>query len=680
MRKLYALILVLAIAVSGYSQYFYLKFATGTNPGGLNTEDAEYPAGGGLPAGWTTILPANPSPTWSAMQPLPFPFTFNGITHSDYYVSNSGVVTFSPAPGAAPGFTPTALPNASIPDNSVCIWGIQGITAGSDNVVSKTFGTAPNRQHWVFFTSYTLGTGTNWSYWGIVMEETSNKVYIVDMRSFQTSGPLTLGLQYDAGNALNVAGSPAITPEAGNDPTAVDNVYYEFTPGSQPGENIFVNAVNLTEFLILNQAPYTISGDLTNLGANALTSYTLNYSINGGSAVSANITGQNVASGAKGTFSHPTGWTPAGVGQYTVKVWTSRPNGGSDADNTNDTVEVLVKVLDNFIPRKPLYEIFTSSTCPPCTPGNQNFHSIVANYPDEYVAIKYQQDFPGTGDPYCTTEAVSRRSYYAVNSIPRMEIDGGWDGNANVFTSQLHEQYRAIPAFYDIAVEYEIVKDSQKIKYCIDIDPLEDLSNVTMHVAILERITYSNVKTNGETEFENVMKKMVPSDLGRTINLSKNNEYTLCEEYIFNGDYRLPLNGQTANRTNHATEHSIEDFENLYVIVWLQNAATKEVYQSAEGTLKVTTGIAPQPEVALQVVPNPASEQAQVIFSLDESQEVAVELFNSVGQRVDVLANGRYTAGQHVVNARVAGLAAGVYIVKITANGVATTRQLTVVK
>ncbi|MBL0071768.1 MAG: hypothetical protein IPP34_08130 [Bacteroidetes bacterium] len=80
-------------------------------------------------------------------------------------------------------FTSQLLPSALIPDNSVCVWGLQA-TGANDNIVVKTFGTAPNRQYWIFFTSYSIpGNTAGWTYWSIVLEETSNKIYLVDQRT-----------------------------------------------------------------------------------------------------------------------------------------------------------------------------------------------------------------------------------------------------------------------------------------------------------------------------------------------------------------------------------------------------------------------------------------------------------------------------------------------------------------
>lgn len=151
MKKLLTL-LALSCALTGFSQYYVLpNINAGTNPGGLNT-DAEFPVGGGLPAGWSNVLSSSASPIWSSSQTLPFSFQFNGSSVSSYRVSSTGVLTFMSTPGTAPGTSNTGLPSNVIPDLSIMAWGLD-LSGGNDAVVSKTFGSSPNRQHWVFFTS-----------------------------------------------------------------------------------------------------------------------------------------------------------------------------------------------------------------------------------------------------------------------------------------------------------------------------------------------------------------------------------------------------------------------------------------------------------------------------------------------------------------------------------------------
>lgn len=192
-RILFCLGLLFA-SFSSMAQYYYLPYPNaGMNPGGLNTDD-EYPVGGGLSTTWLQVLGPSASPAWSALQSIPFAFEFDGNPVNSYYVSNSGVLTFSSTPGTAPTFSNGSLPSADVPDMSVLLWGMEG-TGPNDNIVSKTFGTAPNRQHWIFFTSFSITGLTGWQYWSIVLEETSNCIYLVDQRNSAADINITAGVK-----------------------------------------------------------------------------------------------------------------------------------------------------------------------------------------------------------------------------------------------------------------------------------------------------------------------------------------------------------------------------------------------------------------------------------------------------------------------------------------------------
>ena len=186
MKKVLLLVCCLSFAFFANAQYWQIPNASaGQNPGDLNN-DAEQPS----PAGWTALSNTTAAPTWSAPSAIPFPFQFNGNAVTQFMASTTGIVTFDVGTTlAAPIGTNATLPSALIPDNSVCIWGIEG-TGTNDGVYTKTFGTAPNRQFWIQYNSYSIvGTTGGWSYWSVVLEEGSNNIHIVDHRS--SSGSAT---------------------------------------------------------------------------------------------------------------------------------------------------------------------------------------------------------------------------------------------------------------------------------------------------------------------------------------------------------------------------------------------------------------------------------------------------------------------------------------------------------
>ena len=355
---------------------------------------------------------------------------------------------------------------------------------------------------------------------------------------------------------------------------------------------------------------------------------------------------------------------------------TGNVNGIVDASATDNTANRSVVVYTNGVKRKPLYEVFTGSTCPPCTPGNANFHSIVDTADaSSFVQIKYQQDFPGTGDPYATNETVNRRgTYYAINSIPRMEINGEWDGNANSFTPAIHNEANTIPATFELNPTcYMDAVDSMfyvTLKY-------KALNTVTAnqykaYAVICESITKNNAKTNGETEFYYVVKKMIPDQNGTTLTTATLNVFdSLNVKYDLNGPYKLALDGTAANRINLATNHSIENFNNLYLVTWLQHTSTKIVVQanSSKITLKSKPTSITNVEIvnSFSIAPNPASNFATISLNSTKNGLMTFEVYNVVGEKMMNI-DANVTTGTNKIDMNLQAIPNGNYIVKVLSN------------
>jgi hypothetical protein len=358
---------LLFFANNANAQYYALGIA-GSNPKGLNAE-GENPAtatGGPLANGWVSIWSGNgtAAAAFTPVTQLPFTFTYNGSPVTHFKASNSGSVTFDTASAILPAYGNTTLPSALVPDNSINVLGIKpsswtsGTTTYNSAIITKTFGVAPNRQFWIqynFFSEPNIQTG--WTYWAVVLEETTNKVYIVDMKTLCTSASgicgnnvkISAGMQFNSTTAYTITGSPNLG--ANNFQTnlfdASDNKYYEFFNGTQPAKDLSVFLVN-NEALGLNK-PTKIYGSLRNLGSEAVTSLTINYQFESEAVVSANLSGLNIAaSGGSYEFNHPTALVATADGSKMLKVWATNINGGADNVTSNDMLTKYVIVADNL--------------------------------------------------------------------------------------------------------------------------------------------------------------------------------------------------------------------------------------------------------------------------------------------------------------------------------------------
>ena len=92
--------------------------------------------------------------------------------------------------------------------------------------------------------------------------------------------------------------------------------------------------------------------------------------------------------------------------------------------------------------------------------------------------------------------------------------------------------------------------------------------------------------------------------------------------------------------------------------------------------LSTTTG-----SVSLgQSSPNPARETAEIGYRIERDGNVEIRLFDGRGAEIEVLESGYRTAGDHTVRFRVDHLPSGIYMYRLTADGVTLARSMKVVK
>ncbi len=332
--------------------------------------------------------------------------------------------------------------------------------------------------------------------------------------------------------------------------------------------------------------------------------------------------------------------------------------------------------------RNALVETFTSSTCPPCNGGNVHLEGLLADAANDgkTVSIKYQMNWPGTGDPYYTAEGGSRRNFYGVTGIPYSSIDAIFTGNTTgISQSDFNDAY-AVPAKVDLRAWYQIDEATQTVDVQVDADVLEDFSTgYRIMAAIFEYQTTANVKSNGETQFEHVVKKMLPSATGTVISpQTAGNSLHWDLSHTFQGSYFLPANG--TDPIDHATEHSVEEFSDLGVAVWIQSLNNKEVLQAVyafqgeySASLEEQTSIA-----GMTVFPNPSMEETNIAFNSDFAQTIKLDIVDATGKVVfneSVEATG---SGHQIHTVNTSYFSEGLYTVRLTTATSSITKKLSI--
>jgi len=81
-----------------------------------------------------------------------------------------------------------------------------------------------------------------------------------------------------------------------------------------------------------------------------------------------------------------------------------------------------------------------------------------------------------------------------------------------------------------------------------------------------------------------------------------------------------------------------------------------------------------------QVFPNPFNTETNIQFTLDQPENVKIELFDIKGDFIKTLASGKYAIGHHTVNLEASELQAGYYYYTFRAGNSLHTKKLSIVK
>ena len=84
--------------------------------------------------------------------------------------------------------------------------------------------------------------------------------------------------------------------------------------------------------------------------------------------------------------------------------------------------------------------------------------------------------------------------------------------------------------------------------------------------------------------------------------------------------------------------------------------------------------------VLKQNYPNPFNPTTNIEFFIPESGNLAIEIYNIIGQKVSTLINGNFAAGYHTVEFDGSNLASGIYIYSLRTEGHVISKKMQLIK
>jgi len=280
--------------------------------------------------------------------------------------------------------------------------------------------------------------------------------------------------------------------------------------------------------------------------------------------------------------------------------------------------------------RLELYEEFTGENCNPCATINPILNAVIHKNSSKVVSIKYQCPIPSSAGPNSlygqnSVEEGVRQTYYSVASAPMGRFEGavspgGTGSGSPQYFSQSHINTRysvTSPFTMNLTHSYTANEDSLNIKCIIQASQAFTANGaLKLRIALEEKeIHFATAPgSNGEKNFHDVMRKMVPDANGTTLVSSWIN--TQADTF----DFKIVIPSYIYDLNEIALVGFIQDDGNKNVI---QAAYSAPILLKCDADLTIDNdhfcSISTLPQVTLKNLGSAILSSAMIHFSIDNS-------------------------------------------------------------
>ena len=308
-----------------------------------------------------------------------------------------------------------------------------------------------------------------------------------------------------------------------------------------------------------------------------------------------------------------------------------------------------------------LLEHFTNASDVLCADADSILNLMIAADSLNIIDLQYHTSFPGP-DPFNEQEPYapgSRVLYYGLSDVPYALLNGGtkiahrFDYDVRPLEATTMHIEALKDSKFEIIIQKAEIKDNS-LNIIVEVTAKENLParELTVHIVVVEREITSVTGGNGKTTFENVVKAMLPDVAGTT-------------------NYKSWVNGEknTIAPPSWNMEH-VYNPDDLWVVAFIQDETTQEVYQAAMDLARIPNGIPDEikgnrPGSKFMVFPNPASERVFVRFDEPVENNVRIELYNNLGRLVHTILISK---GDDEIEIYAADFPDGLYLIRATSN------------
>jgi len=392
--------------------------------------------------------------------------------------------------------------------------------------------------------------------------------------------------------------------------------------GSQPAHDVGITG-STASTVIVPPTSWTPQCNVFNFGANT-ESFSVSCVITEGMTTVYNqtTTVSSLASSSSRSVTFPahSGFAANRVydATYTVTL-------ASDENTSNNTFE---QALSTFGPRKVLIQKFTSVGCGYCPRAAEGLHALAATVGDGAIFAAYHSTTSFGADPFYFAAAATVASSYGVSSYPDVwfagltHIAGGFPSPGYGYTEYLAEYNSALAVQtpYQISVHVDAITPTS----C---DFTTTITRTgTLPSGAMPKLRYAVVETN------------IPYAWGSSP--AQTHIYDCVRDLIVGAAGVTLTGGSVEVDTRHLDFATEWVASNTYVVAYVQNDATREVWNAAKASV-VVLDIEEKSDLprSLSISASPNPFNSAVKIELSENIDSKIRIIDISGRQVAEIEN-----------------------------------------
>ncbi len=218
-------------------------------------------------------------------------------------------------------------------------------------------------------------------------------------------------------------------------------------------------------------------------------------------------------------------------------------------------------------PRTVLVEGFTNTSCPYCPGANAVTQQFLDAYgPELALGVTVHVNWPSASDPFYLhnpTDNLARRSYYGINSVPALRVEGAADASPGDYAALAQAADARLLRDSPLALKVVQTSDGANVTVTVGVkaESAPPAGPLVLQMALIEREIYLATPpgSNGERDFFWTLRDLLPDGGGTALSL-------------------VPGDSLVFSRT--VPIHAAWNYGQIAAVCWVQNSATREVLQA----------------------------------------------------------------------------------------------------